>query len=42
MKLQKKTSLHKSEDKIIHGLLRQMYLKPSEKSRIKKNISQGK
>ena len=41
-KLQKKTSLHKSEDKIIHGLLRQTYLKPSEKSRIKKNISSGK
>ena len=38
-KLQKKTSLRKEEEKIIHVLLRQMYLKPSEKSQIKKDIS---
>jgi len=41
-KIQKDTSNHKSEVKIIHTLLRQMYLKPSEKSQIKKDISRGK
>ncbi|MFH1039008.1 MAG: tetratricopeptide repeat protein [PVC group bacterium] len=41
-KSQKKIANHKKEDKIIHGLLRQMYLKPSEKSQIKKEISVGK
>ena len=41
-KIQKNTSNHKSEVKIIHTLLRQMYLKPSEKSQIKKDISWGK
>ncbi len=38
-KLQKKISQHKKEDKIIHGLLRQIYLPPSAKSRIKTVIS---
>ncbi|MEA1928304.1 MAG: tetratricopeptide repeat protein, partial [Candidatus Auribacterota bacterium] len=38
-KIQKKTALHKKEDKIIQGILRQMYLKPSEKSQLKKKIS---
>jgi lipopolysaccharide biosynthesis regulator YciM len=41
-KIQKNTSSHKAEVKIIHSLLRQMYLKPSEKSQIKKDISRGK
>ena len=41
-KIQKDISKHKSEVKIIHTLLRQMYLKPSEKSQIKKDISRGK
>ncbi len=42
LKLQKNTKLHKEEDKIIHVLLRQIYLKPSEKSRFKKDISRAK
>lgn len=37
-KLQKKQSLYKEEVKRIHDLLRQMYLKPSEKSKIEKDI----
>ena len=41
-KIQKKTSRHKDEVKMIHALLGQIYLKSSEKSQIKKNISLGK
>ncbi len=41
-KIQKEFPSHKAEVKIIHALLRQMYLKPSEKSKIKKDLSRGK
>jgi len=41
-KIQKKISRHKVEVKKIHALLGQTYLKSSEKSQIKKNISLGK
>ncbi len=36
---QKKTKLYKQEIKIIRALLRQLYLKPGEKSQIKKGIA---
>ena len=41
-KIQKEFPSHKAEVKIINALLRQMYLKPSEKSKIKKDLSRGK
>ena len=41
-KFQNKTVQHKKECKNIHALLRQIYLKPSEKARIKKDTARGK
>jgi len=41
-KLQNKPAQHKKECKTIHALLRQIYLTPSEKARIKKDTARGK
>jgi tetratricopeptide (TPR) repeat protein len=41
-KLQNKSVQHKKECKNIHALLRQIYLKPAEKARIKKDTARGK